>query len=433
MKKVLSIVLSLVMVLGTVCCFNISAFALSSSGYCGDNLYYNFNSSTGALVISGSGMIDGETFYENNSIKSVVINNGCIGSESFAFSACKNLQSISFPKSFDNLGFATLYGCTSLTSITVDSLNNTYDSRNNCNAVIETKTNTMVSACKATVIPSSVRHIDCEAFGGQTGITSYTIPEGVNSIEYCVFNGCSNLKSITLPRSLKYVGLYAFSSCSKLTDVYYAGNKADFVKIDMDNLNHSNDDFVNSLIHCNNGNMRWFRNDTCTGNSTVCGVVSVSGIKTLTYNGKAKKQNPTVKFGGKKLAAGTDYTVSYSNNKNVGKATVTLKGKGVYYGTIKKTFKINPKGTSITNAKKSKTAVVIWKRQKKQTTGYQIQLSTSKKFAKKATKTYTINNTTGNKLVASYKKGKKYYARVRTYKTVGSTKYYSKWSKTKAF
>ena len=151
-----------------------------------------------------------------------------------------------------------------------------------------------------------------------------------------------------------------------------------------------------------------------------------------TYDGKAKK--PTVKVtnsSGKKIAT-KYYTVSYSSGrKKVGKYTVTVKFKNGHSGTYKETFTIVPKGTSVsklTAAKKSLKVVI--KKQSSQTTGYEIQYSTSKKFtnAKTATvKSYKTTSTTLKSLSAK----KTYYVRVRTYKTVNGKKYYSGWSSAK--
>ncbi|MCC8066959.1 MAG: Ig-like domain-containing protein [Clostridiales bacterium] len=148
------------------------------------------------------------------------------------------------------------------------------------------------------------------------------------------------------------------------------------------------------------------------------------------YNGKARKPSVTVKYDGTKLTRGTDYTVSYSNNKSAGTATVTVTGKGNYSGTVEKTFKIIPKGTSISNlTAKSKGFTVTWKLQKKQTTGYQIQYSTKKSFSNKTTKTF--KKTIKNKTITGLKKKTTYYVRIRTYKTVSGKKYYSSWSSVK--
>ena len=157
---------------------------------------------------------------------------------------------------------------------------------------------------------------------------------------------------------------------------------------------------------------------------------TVSGISTKAFTGKAITQNVTVKFGNTVLKNGTDYTVSYSNNKKVGKATVKITGKGKYGGVITKTFTINPAKQEIQKlTAKSKAFFVDWA-QKGSATGYEIQYATNSKFtgAKKVTIT---NNKTDKTTVSKLSANKKYYVRVRSYTTVGGTKYYGAWSAVK--
>ena len=157
---------------------------------------------------------------------------------------------------------------------------------------------------------------------------------------------------------------------------------------------------------------------------------TVSGISTKLFTGKAITQNVTVKVGNTVLKNGTDYTVSYSNNKKVGKATVKITGKGKYGGVITKTFKINPAKQQIQKlTAKSKAFFVDWA-QKGSATGYEIQYATNSKFtgAKKVTIT---NNKTDKTTVSKLSANKKYYVRVRSYTNVGGTKYYGAWSAVK--
>ena len=183
---------------------------------------------------------------------------------------------------------------------------------------------------------------------------------------------------------------------------------------------------------------------TITGKGNYTGLVSktysiknnfkkatVSGISTKAFTGKNITQSITVKYNGKTLKNGTDYTVSYSNNKNIGTATVKITGKGSYTGTITKTFKINPAKQEIQKlTAKSKAFFVDWA-QKGSATGYEIQYATNSKFtsAKKVTIT---NNKTDTKTISKLSGKKKYYVRVRSYTTVKGTKYYGAWSASKS-
>ena len=158
---------------------------------------------------------------------------------------------------------------------------------------------------------------------------------------------------------------------------------------------------------------------------------TVSGISTKAFTGKNITQSITVKYNGKTLKNGTDYTVSCSNNKSIGTATVKIAGKGSYTGTITKTFKINPAKQEIQKlTAKSKAFFVDWA-QKGSATGYEIQYATNSKFtsAKKVTIT---NNKTDTKTISKLSGKKKYYVRVRSYTTVKGTKYYGAWSASKS-
>ena len=158
---------------------------------------------------------------------------------------------------------------------------------------------------------------------------------------------------------------------------------------------------------------------------------TVSGISTKAFTGKNITQSITVKYNGKTLKNGTDYTVSYSNNKKIGTATVKIAGKGSYTGTITKTFKINPAKQEIQKlTAKSKAFFVDWA-QKGSATGYEIQYATNSKFTR--AKKVTITNKKTDKTTISKLSGKKkYYVRVRSYTTVKGTKYYGAWSASKS-
>ncbi|WP_353845071.1 fibronectin type III domain-containing protein, partial [Ruminococcus sp.] len=158
---------------------------------------------------------------------------------------------------------------------------------------------------------------------------------------------------------------------------------------------------------------------------------TVSGISTKAFTGKNITQSITVKYNGKTLKKGTDYTVSYSNNKKIGTATVKIAGKGSCTGTVTKTFKINPAKQEIQKlTAKSKAFFVDWA-QKGSATGYEIQYATNSKFT--SAKKVTITNNKTDKATVSKLSGKKeYYVRVRSYTTVKGTKYYGAWSASKS-
>lgn len=147
------------------------------------------------------------------------------------------------------------------------------------------------------------------------------------------------------------------------------------------------------------------------------------------YNGKNQCPKVVVKDTKGRKIEEDHYTVAYTKNKNVGKASVTVALKGNRYsGNLKGNFIIQPKGISFASIKaKSKGFTTKWKKQKTQTSGYQIQYSTNNNF--KLSKTITVSkNSIVTKNVTKLKAKKRYYIRIRTYKKVGNTKYYSKWS-----
>ena len=146
-----------------------------------------------------------------------------IGDE--AFYSCSSLESITIPASVTSIGEQAFMGCMGLNTIKVNEGNKTFDSRNDCNAIIETATNTLIVGCHATVIPESVTHIGDNAFLGCGSLTSFTIPEGVKSIGDNAFMNCGLLATLYLPKSLTTIGSHAFFFCYGLAEVYcYAAN-----------------------------------------------------------------------------------------------------------------------------------------------------------------------------------------------------------------
>ena len=157
--------------------------------------------------------------------------------------------------------------------------------------------------------------------------------------------------------------------------------------------------------------------------------VSLS-IATYSFDGKVKTPSVTVKLGSTALRNGIDYVVSYRNNKNVGKATVIITGKGLYAGTITRTFVINPAKQSIQKLTAKSKGFYIDYVAKGHATGYEIQYATNSSFSG-AKKTVITSNKTDKVTVSKLSGNKKYYVRVRTYTTVNGIKYYGAWSAVK--
>ena len=163
----------------------------------------------------------------------------------------------------------------------------------------------------------------------------------------------------------------------------------------------------------------------------------VLSTKAYIYNGTIRKPTVTVKNGTTKLSA-TQYDVTYaSGRKNVGTYKVTVKMKNNYSGSKTVSFKINPKGTYLTTLTKAKEAATVkWKKQDakmstSRITGYQIQLATNSTFTKNKKLVTVEGYSKTTRKVTNLKGGKKYYVRIRTYKKIGTAKYYSPWSKAK--
>ncbi len=136
-----------------------------------------------------------------------------------AFSNCYGLTSITIPESVTNIGASAFRRCYGLTSIVVENGNSVYDSRNDCNALIETTSNTLIQGCMNTIIPESVTSIGEGAFSGCEGLTSITIPESVTSIGENAFLNCFGLTSITIPENVTTIGNSAFFQCWRMTSV----------------------------------------------------------------------------------------------------------------------------------------------------------------------------------------------------------------------
>ena len=163
--------------------------------------------------------IGDDAFSGRSGLTSVTIPNSVTRIGDYAFNDCSGLTSLTISNSVTRIGANAFCGCGGLNSIKVENANSVYDSRNNCNAIIETSTNTLMAGCNNTTIPESVTRISDYAFSGRSGLTSVTIPNSVTRIGNGVFQCCSGLTSVTIPNSVTSIGNYAFTNCSGLTSL----------------------------------------------------------------------------------------------------------------------------------------------------------------------------------------------------------------------
>ena len=206
MKKTLSLVLAIIMLLSISLGMSVSAQAavLPESGWCGDGVKFKFNGTT--LTISGKGSIQSSAFEGQEAIKKVVIKKGVTKIGYQAFSYCANIKSVKIPGSVKAIDEEAFYNCTSLKRITV---------------------------------PGSVKTIDYEAFRNCSNLTTVKIKNGVEEIYEYAFNNCKKLKKVYLPKSIKCLGYDSFTywtennkiNKTKITDIYYGGSKKDAKKI----------------------------------------------------------------------------------------------------------------------------------------------------------------------------------------------------------
>ena len=210
-----------------------------------------------------------------SSLTSITIPMNLTSIGDYAFENCSSLTSVTIPENVTSIGNGVFHRCNRLTTIQVANGNTVYDSRDNCNAIIETASNTLIQGCMNTIIPNSITTIGDNAFYYCSGLTSATIPESVTTISNYAFYGCNNLISIVIPKGVTSIGNLAFHGCCGLTTIQVANGNT--VYDSRDNCNAIVETTSNTLIlGCMNTIIP--NNVTCIGNSAFSGCSSLTSV-----------------------------------------------------------------------------------------------------------------------------------------------------------
>ena len=230
MKRIIYLVFLLLPMVAKAYDFMVDGIAYNINGdnaivtYTAEGSNHNYNGSLmGELSIPSNVTYDGTTytvtaidqyaFYYCTGLTDVSIPNTVTYIGNNAFYLCNGLSSLFIPRSVSFIGDYAFNDCSGLESITVDNNNSKYDSRDNCNAIINTTSNVLVAGCKNSYIPYSVVSIGNGAFGGCTGLTDIEIPNSVTSIGSWAFCQCSGLTQVDIPNSVTSISMYAFAYC----------------------------------------------------------------------------------------------------------------------------------------------------------------------------------------------------------------------------
>jgi len=187
---------------------------------------YAFSGCSNATLInipSSVTSISGFAFQNCSKLTSITIPNSVTSIGNSAFSGCTGITTLNIPANVTSFGTSVFSGCSSLVSITVDANNPAYDSRNNCNAIINSSTNELIAGCRNSTIPNTVVSIGTSAFFGQSDLKSITIPSSVTTIGTYAFRYCG-FTSITIPNTVTRIDSGAFQNCTGLTSITIPNN-----------------------------------------------------------------------------------------------------------------------------------------------------------------------------------------------------------------
>ena len=194
------------------------------------------------------------TFYGCTSLTDISLPNNLKTIAEYAFQDCTSLKSVTIPEGVTEMKGGVFFRCQMMMHITVDKNNQIYDSRNGCNAVIETATGTIVAACNATVIPNDVTKIGESAFAS-LAFKEIILPDGVTEIGRWAFWGCASLNNITIPDTVKSIGASALKKCTSLASITFKGTMKQWGEIDKQ-VDWNLEVKADAVIRCTDGDIK---------------------------------------------------------------------------------------------------------------------------------------------------------------------------------
>ncbi|MBQ3904829.1 MAG: leucine-rich repeat domain-containing protein [Eubacterium sp.] len=410
-------------------------------GSCGDKAYYLYSDTTNALEIAGKGAMNDCMNYDaqpygtfRDSVYNIFIDEGITAIGAYAFSQFTNAVRADIPATLTSIGDYAFENCTHLTNVYYGGLPKQFES-------ISIGSGNMILTDDAYIFSSGERlfKVTYDFNGGtKDGAGTYVSYQVAYAPNISAENFIDSM-SVIPPEGMTLDAIEVNGSRYELGSGYMLNQNTAYKYLWKGHPHN----YVTKIVKASPND-----HGSITEECSVCGDVKsekeitmphviVLSKEDYAYDGKAKKPKVTVKDLNGKTIAKSNYTVTYAKGrKKIGAYKVTVKFKGKYYkGTMKKKFRINPKGTSITKlvSTKKNQFKVSWKKRTKNCSGYQIIYSTNPKFGIFYSPYPTVKgykNT--SKEIENIPENGKFYVKVRTYKTVKGKKYYSTWSKAKS-